>query len=246
MKKHNDKERKSLSMGITLLLHGSALILLLIVGLPYQDPPPAEIGVEMSQNALTESTDELQGIQGGGLTSDERMAASNDHQESSVTQSSEDVPLTARKTKKNIKKQSNQEEEIIDQTALFSKGKIKEKGSGNGAEGGEGSSKGTGNGTGEYGGGTVNSGTSFSLNGRGAKSLSTPKTNRTETGKVVVAIKVDQQGNVIEAIGGEPGTTIMNTNIWRTCEQAAKRSKFSAKESAPEVQKGTITYKFVR
>jgi hypothetical protein len=57
---------------------------------------------------------------------------------------------------------------------------------------------------------------------------------------------VDQQGNVISAVAGGRGTTLMDTNIWRTCEQAAKKAKFTPKTNAPDEQRGTITYKFVQ
>ncbi|MBQ7984549.1 MAG: hypothetical protein IJ250_02805 [Bacteroidales bacterium] len=84
------------------------------------------------------------------------------------------------------------------------------------------------------------------LSDRDIISLSAPKTGITGNGSVVVEIKVDKKGNVIEACAGARGTTILNTNIWRACEQAAKRSKFSTKADAPEIQVGTITYKFKR
>ena len=111
------------------------------------------------------------------------------------------------------------------------------KGSGGDAGVGKGDGKGSG-------GDGAGSGTSFSLAGRGAKSLGKPSSSTEKVGNVVVEIKVDKDGNVIEAKGGQRGTTLWDSNLWRLCEQAARKSKFTANPDAPEVQKGTITYIF--
>ena len=86
--------------------------------------------------------------------------------------------------------------------------------------------------------------TSFSLAGRGAKSLGKPSSSNGKAGNVVVEIKVDKDGNVIEAKAGQRGTTLWDSNLWRLCEQAAKKCKFTASPDKTEVQKGTITYIF--
>ena len=88
------------------------------------------------------------------------------------------------------------------------------------------------------------SGTSFSLAGRGAKSLGKPSSSTGKVGNVVVEIKVDQDGNVIEAKAGQRGTTLWDSNLWRECEEAVRKSKFTANPDAPKVQKGTVTYIF--
>ncbi|MBR1775153.1 MAG: hypothetical protein IJ759_06460 [Bacteroidales bacterium] len=246
MEINNEKNRKLVSAGVTVLVHMLILILLLVIGLPYQDPPPPEIGVVMSADDLTEAEDGFAGTLGGGETTQDPSFSSNNDDEPSITQNTEPSPITAKPTKKKPKTQPKETTPQVDENALFQKGKVNKGGSGKGSGGGDGYSNGSGSGAGESGSGAGSNGVSFSLSGRGSKSLSTPKTNTTNTGNVVVEIKVDQQGNVIEAHAGARGTTLMNTNIWRTCEQAAKRSKFTAKEDAPEIQRGTITYKFVR
>ncbi len=247
MELNNENKRKLISGVVTFVVHSLALLLLLVVGLPYQDPPPPEIGVEMSADDLTQAEieDGYAGALGGGETTEEPSQSSNDD-ESAVTQDTDPTPLTAKNTKSKPITQPKETTPKVDNTALFQKGKVKKGGSGKGEGGGDGTSKGSGSGAGQSGEGTGNNGASFSLAGRGAKALSQPKTNKNDTGKVVVDIKVDQQGNVVEAHAGAKGTTLMDVNIWRQCEQAAKRSKFSAKEDAPELKKGSITYKFVR
>jgi hypothetical protein len=64
------------------------------------------------------------------------------------------------------------------------------------------------------------------------------------TGKVVVDIIVDQNGNVIQATAGARGTTITDAALLQKCEDAVKRSRFNTSETAPENQKGTLTFVF--
>lgn len=64
-------------------------------------------------------------------------------------------------------------------------------------------------------------------------------------GTVVVAIKVDQYGNVTEAIPGAEGTTTTNNSVWNAARSAAMRAHFNMKADAPALQEGTITYTFV-
>ena len=72
-----------------------------------------------------------------------------------------------------------------------------------------------------------------------------PSASNNTPGKIVVEIFVDKEGNVVRAKAGVKGTTISNTNLYRKCEQAARKCKFAADPSAPEEQKGTITYRFL-
>ena len=236
---------KLIGLIVSIVAHGLLILCLLLMGLRYPDPPPPELGVEMDMGEFSDvGTDSEHAAEGGEDLSSESSYANDDNNE--LTQQSEDVPLTSKKTpsptknkkkpKDNVKPQS--EETKIDQNALFTKGRVK-KGSGGSTGVGEGSGKGSG---GEGGG----SGISFSLEGRGSTSLPKPTATSTENGTIVVTIMVDQEGNVVSAKAILRGTTLRDTNLWRRCEQAAKKSKFTAKPDAPELQKGTITYKFFR
>lgn len=234
---------KLIGLIVSIVAHGLLVLCLLLMGLRYPDPPPPELGVEMDMGEFSDvGTDSEHAAEGGEDLSSESSYANDDNNE--LTQQSEDVPLTSKKTpsptknkkkpKDNVKPQS--EETKIDQNALFTKGRVK-KGSGGSTGVGEGSGKGSG---GEGGG----SGISFSLAGRGSKSLPGPTATSPENGNIVVEIRVDQEGNVVSAKAGVRGTTLWDTNLWRRCEQAAKKSKFTANPDAPELQKGTITYIF--
>ena len=234
---------KLIGLIVSIVAHGLLILCLLLMGLRYPDPPPPELGVEMDMGEFSDvGTDSEHAAEGGEDLSSESSYANDDNNE--LTQQSEDVPLTSKKTpsptknkkkpKDNVKPQS--EETKIDQNALFTKGRVK-KGSGGSTGVGEGSGKGSG---GEGGG----SGISFSLAGRGSKSLPEPTATSSENGSIVVEIRVDQEGNVVFAKAVWKGTTLTDTNLWRRCEQAAKKSKFTANPDAPELQKGTITYIF--
>ena len=234
---------KLIGLIVSIVAHGLLILCLLLMGLRYPDPPPPELGVEMDMGEFSDvGTDSEHAAEGGEDLSSESSYANDDNNE--LTQQSEDVPLTSKKTpsptknkkkpKDNVKPQS--EETKIDQNALFTKGRVK-KGSGGSTGVGEGSGKGSG---GEGGG----SGISFSLAGRGSKSLPGPTATSPENGNIVVEIRVDQEGNVVFAKAGVRGTTLWDTNLFRRCEQAAKKSKFTAKPDAPELDPGTITYIF--
>ena len=234
---------KLIGLIVSIVAHGLLILCLLLMGLRYPDPPPPELGVEMDMGEFSDvGTDSEHAAEGGEDLSSESSYANDDNNE--LTQQSEDVPLVSKKTpsptknkkkpKDNVKPQS--EETKIDQNALFTKGRVK-KGSGGSTGVGEGSGKGSG---GEGGG----SGISFSLAGRGSKSLPLPTATSTENGTIVVTIMVDQEGNVVSAKAILRGTTLRDTNLWRRCEQAAKKSKFTANPDAPELQGGKITYIF--
>ena len=234
---------KLIGLIVSIVAHGLLILCLLLMGLRYPDPPPPELGVEMDMGEFSDvGTDSEHAAEGGEDLSSESSYANDDNNE--LTQQSEDVPLTSKKTpsptknkkkpKDNVKPQS--EETKIDQNALFTKGRVK-KGSGGSTGVGEGSGKGSG---GEGGG----SGISFSLAGRGSKSLPLPTATSPENGSIVVEIRVDQEGNVVSAKVLLKGTTLGDTNLWRRCEQAAKNSKFTANPDAPELQQGKIIYIF--
>lgn len=71
-----------------------------------------------------------------------------------------------------------------------------------------------------------------------------PTYNVSESGKVVVKIKVNRDGKVVEAHPGDIGTDLNNTTAWEAAKKAALQTQFNMKADAPEFQYGTITYIF--
>ena len=74
--------------------------------------------------------------------------------------------------------------------------------------------------------------------------LPKPSYNAQLEGIVVVQVKVDQYGNVTEAIPGVEGTTVTDRSLWNAARAAAMKAHFNMSADAPVLQTGTITYKF--
>ncbi|MEA3503705.1 MAG: energy transducer TonB [Bacteroidota bacterium] len=94
--------------------------------------------------------------------------------------------------------------------------------------------------------GGMGNGISFSLGGRKNKHLPKPLYISKDQGKVVVEIWVDRYGKVTNAKPGAKGTTVSDQRLHKVAQEAALRAKFSTDLEAPEIQKGTITYNFIR
>ena len=75
-------------------------------------------------------------------------------------------------------------------------------------------------------------------------SISKPAYTAQLEGTVVVQIKVNQYGEVTEAVPGWEGTTVTDKGLWNAARNAAMKTKFNVKADAPVVQTGTITYIF--
>jgi len=65
-----------------------------------------------------------------------------------------------------------------------------------------------------------------------------------KTGRVIVNIKVDKEGNVVFAKATQKGSTTTDSYLFQLAEQAARKTRVNADPSAAEEQFGTITYNF--
>ena len=79
-----------------------------------------------------------------------------------------------------------------------------------------------------------------SING----TLPRPSYNVQASGKVVVAIWVDNYGQVRKAVPGVEGTTVSDKTLWQAARKAALGAHFNMSADAPALQEGTITYIF--
>lgn len=89
-------------------------------------------------------------------------------------------------------------------------------------------------------------GVSYSLGGREAKSLPKPSYDSDDQGKVVISIWVDKMGKVTRAEVMQKGTVVTDMKLRNMARQAALKAKFSVDMKAAEIQKGTITYNFIK
>ncbi len=89
-------------------------------------------------------------------------------------------------------------------------------------------------------------GPAYDLGGRGAKYLDRPPSSFSEAGTIVVTIWVDRSGKVTKAVIKEKGTTIIDPGLRRVALQAARNSTFVSDPEAAALQRGTITYNFIK
>ncbi len=87
-------------------------------------------------------------------------------------------------------------------------------------------------------------GMSYDLKGRTWRQKPLVFDNTQKTGKVVVGIKVDKNGNVVYAKYQQKGSNTTDQYLINLAEQSAMKSKFSPDAGADEEQFGTITFKF--
>lgn len=71
-----------------------------------------------------------------------------------------------------------------------------------------------------------------------------PVYNVQESGIVVVNIVVDNYGNVVRAVPGGDGTTVLDKTLYAAARNAAMETHFNMSADAPAMQEGTITYYF--
>ena len=74
--------------------------------------------------------------------------------------------------------------------------------------------------------------------------LPRPVYNVQESGTVVVDIWVDNYGNVVRAVPGGDGTTVLDKTLHAAARSAAMETHFNMSADAPAMQQGTITYYF--
>ncbi|MFN4082240.1 MAG: hypothetical protein ACK4K9_01270 [Bacteroidia bacterium] len=101
-----------------------------------------------------------------------------------------------------------------------------------------------GTGTGREGSGTGRDGVSYELAGRSIKKLPQIEDNSRETGKVVVSIVVNRNGEVIKAVPGQKGTTTLSPALLEKAKQGALQAKFSSRDDGPDEQFGSMTFIF--
>ncbi|SFD50889.1 outer membrane transport energization protein TonB [Chitinophaga sp. CF118] len=84
----------------------------------------------------------------------------------------------------------------------------------------------------------------FRLNGRSLLSRPSLTYDGDESGYIAVNIKVDRQGNVIEATHSLRGSTLNNSRLIEIAKKAARELKYSVNADAPEVQYALIRFYF--
>ena len=257
-------EKKNKRNGIigTLLFHGLLLISFLFMGLTYRIPPPPEEGISINFGFEEEGSNEIR-PEDNSLESnpiiEEVLKESIEVEQEIITQETVETEVIEKpkETKKEIVEPIEPEEKIeeviieepepvVNTKALYTGSKKKEKQSDGNRKisGNQGSIEGDINSNKYEGGGIGVDGEAYQLLGRSVSFKAKPIYKVQLEGKVVVDITVDQLGNVVNAIAGVKGSTTLNNELLKRAKEAALKTKFSAKESAPIRQQGKIIYNF--
>lgn len=260
----NEKKDRTIAAVGTILVHALIVLALFLMAFRTPLPLPGEEGVEVDLGMYNQGMGEVQPEKSA---IPQQSTPPKPHEDKNikskddiVTQDTEEAPSLKTEKKKEQKeetttkpKETPKEPEetpkpVVNPKALF-KGSDKSQEGGSEGITGQPGDQGNPNGLAgvkKYEGhGRQGNGAGYDLGGRGAKSLQRPSKDFPEEGHIVVEIFVDQNGNVIRANIAK-GTDITNTEMRNMALEAARRSKFVADPTAPEEQKGTITYTFVQ
>jgi len=240
------KQRYQKAIIVTVLFHAALIILLIYFGFSTPLPLPGERGImiDFGDNAGSGFTEP------SNQTQPQRTQTTNNNQQENLTQDFEEAPsIDNTKTKKTTTEVKNENETTdkreVNKNALFP-GRSENNSSGQGDsqnQGNQGNPTGNSD-NGNNGNSTEGSGVSYSLTGRSPiGGLQKPRYPGSESGTVVVEIRVDEKGIVTSAHIVPKGTTTSNTALQEAAVEAAKKTVFDQKADVP-VQKGTITYNF--
>jgi hypothetical protein len=168
-----------------------------------------------------------------------------------VTQTTEDAPevsSNAKKPTKTISTVANKAaaKPTINQNALYTGKHNTGTGEGDGnttTPGNQGNKNGS-NLTNNYNGTGSGNGGNLALTDRHFISPINVSNPHRQRGLVVVDIHVDKNGNIVSAVAGGKGTTIVDEDLLRRCEQAVLSSRVNAKDTAPDTQVGKVYFQF--
>jgi len=244
------------------IFHGLILYALLFYGYQKPFPPPLEEGILISFG----NTQTGRGIEQPRFSEPVQprpQPVRAREEQPNLTQDYEDAPAIEQPRRR---KQRNQKPDVkpteqpeqqpekpvekpreVDRNALFpGRGTANSQGQGSSAEAGnQGAQSGATGGGSSGGAGLGLSGSGASLEGRSLEgSLPEPAYGVQQSGKVVVRIRVDRDGNVVEAKADQRGSTVIDATLYEAAEQAARRAKFNSSPNSPIYQSGVITYVF--
>ena len=253
------EEKKS--FGITTALFVVMLLLFTFLGLTYMDPPP-ENGIAVNFGNSDTGSGDVQPIEPPKASEEIPQSQPEASQEQILTQDA-DAPITATKTEKPKKdtkptpetKPVETPKKTVNSALDRIKNAKKAEGDGQTSHGDDADGTGDkGNPNGSlyansfYGSGTgdgtgTGKGTGWGLAGRKLAGNSKKVQDCNESGKVVVKIWVNNQGNVIRAERAQ-GTTNTNPCLVNPALETAKTFKWQADPNAPDTQIGFVVVNF--
>ena len=251
----NSKKHKRKGLYGTLLFHALLLLSFLFMGLTYTIPPPQEEGITINfgfddfgggdiqtEKIIEELQENVESVE--EINTPEVIETPTQTLEDAPTIKAEDKAKKENPTEKVEEKEDLQPE--VNTRALYTGKKINHS---KGEEetivnGDQGSEDGDSNVSTRNEGGIGTNGITFNLGGRTVSELKKPIYKSQDQGTVVVTIRVNRYGKVINATPGAKGSTTTNGYLYARAKEAAIKTTFDAKPNAPEVQIGTIVYNF--
>lgn len=248
-----EKDANVTGLVVTAVVHVAAAIVCLLFGLTYLYPPPPELSF------LVDFTEEMEVVEEKYMPADNGLEAQAENvdpeNEVEMVQRAESpyqsttpntTPATKPDTHGDVETPQPETPATLDPRASFP-GMSSNNSTATTPHGAENPSDGfhAGQPDGNTTTGKTEGTASAQLKGRSVQgSLHTPHYEAQAEGTVVVSIKVDQYGKVLEANPGAPGTTVTDATLWNAARNAAMKTSFNSSASAPAIQEGTITYIF--
>jgi TonB family protein len=249
-----DKRARWTGLAATAGIHVLALVFCLTAGLKYLDPPPPETSFLID---FQDETDELEKPLATKVGRQPQAEETDPEKPVELVQKAESPHVSDRPNKTPATKENGhgdvevptpprKEEPQLDPRASFpgmSQKDDKATAPHSGSEASEGFKPGQPDGNTKE--GRTEGNANAQLKGRNVVgTISKPVYNAQLEGTVVVQIKVNQYGEVTEAVPGVSGTTVTDKGLWNAARTAAMKTKFNVSADAPVIQTGTITYKF--
>ena len=250
----NPKSNKRKAIVGTLVFHLFLLICFIFLGLTYRIPPPPEEGITINfgYEDFGSGNEQPEQIVEEEKIAPEEIIENNPTVEEISTQEIEETPVVKqkveeqKKTEEAEKVEEKKTEPVVNTKALYP-GKKQNNSSSQGiseGSGDQGSEEGDPKSNAYVGGGVGTNGVAYKLGGRTIENIIKPINESQQQGKVVVTIRVNRNGKVINASPGAKGSTTTNTYLYAKAKEAALKTTFEANSSAPEIQIGTIIYNF--
>ncbi len=270
MKIFKDKEQRNAtlqSLGIHLLL----TLLFIFFGLTYLDPKPEDgIAIAFGYDADGGGQTVEEPIREQAQTQTPTQSEPQTQEVvTEYTQESVDAPAVATKKKKEEKKPVEEKKEVEEKPTeeapkeekkptiddrlrnITSNPNPNQQGSGSGktqGEGTQGSTDGSGSEGGAQGGGGIGESGNYRLGNRRALNKVTPQYDCNEEGRVVVQIRVNQDGKVVTATPGvnlkDIRSTTTSSCLLEDARRAAMATTWQSDRSAPDLQVGHIIYNY--
>ena len=265
---NDNSEHKRKAWLFSFIIHVFLLALFIFLRLYLPNPPPSEEGIMIALgNVESAYGNEQPEVINQEDISEQESAESVQSQEviqdEVLTQDYEDAPVINNK-KDDAKKNDEIEDEIedkkeevvtkdepmLDMNALYTgKKSDKDKQNDQGKDKGKGD-QGKENGNplsntkGDVNYGLGDEGFSFSLSGRSILKMPSIQHSSQTTGTIVIRIKVDEEGNVINADYTSKGSTTSDPYLIGVAKRSAQKAKFSAHPHGQDEQWGSITFVF--